>query len=478
MIPLVGFLPDSDPVTPGVITDCTNLVPYQAGMEGGPGTATPTDVPALAAECRGAAVVYKLDGSRRFVAGTQTKLYEISAGAWDDISQAGNYDIGSEGVWCFAQFGDATMAASKAETIQRSTSGDFADIAGAPKAKIVFPVGSQVMALNVDDGSDKPDGWHCCAVFDETDWTEAYATQSASGRLVSVAGPIMAGGAIGPHAYAYKQRAIFRGTYVYPDTAIWQWERVIGGDAGCVGQDAWCDIGDRHFIVGETDFWLFDGNTPVPVGEGIRQWFFNRVSQTGISKTRCVFDRQQNRVWVFYCSNGASSLDSALVWHVATRKWGRADRSIEAAVNYIATGTQINGVSGTFDALPNIPFDSQYWLAGGRAFSIFDTSHQLQALTGSSSSSAYTTGDVGDDRGFSLLQEIHLRFAREPTSATATVYSKMTSGADWAAGPTASMQDGKFDFLIEARWFKARIDFAGPVQITKMGEQHKPAGKR
>ena len=76
MTPLVGFAPDADPATPGVLLDCTNFIPAVNGMEAAPTLVTPTNVPALAAACQGAAVVSKLDDSRRIMAGTSSKIYE------------------------------------------------------------------------------------------------------------------------------------------------------------------------------------------------------------------------------------------------------------------------------------------------------------------------------------------------------------------------------------------------------------------
>ena len=182
MIPLLGFAPDADSTAQGVITDCVNFIPYINGMEGGPAPSTPSDVPALAAECLGAAVVANLAGTRRIVAGTTDTLYELSGGVWTDVSAVGGYSATSDFRWSFAQFGNATLAANKGDTIQRSTSGAFAAIASAPTAEIIFSVGAQVMALNVNDGADKPDGWHCCALNDDEDWTTSITTQAASGR--------------------------------------------------------------------------------------------------------------------------------------------------------------------------------------------------------------------------------------------------------------------------------------------------------
>jgi len=481
MIPLTGFAPDADVTTPGLITWCTNLIPYQNGMEGAPEPVTPASTPALAAACRGAAVVTKLDDTRRIIAGTTTKLYELSAGAWVDIGRAAAYNGGVDTRWSIAQFGDATLCANRADVIQRSTGAAFADVATAPKAEILFTVGAFVMALNTNDGSEKPDGWHCCAAFDETSWTPSLATQATSGRLVATAGKLTAGMRLGEYAIAYKMKSIYLGQYVGAPT-VWNWLQVPGGEAGCIGKEAICDIGGAHFFVGDDNIWIFDGTRPVPVAEGfVRQFFFDNSNPSYRYRTICVFDKQKNLVWVFYPSLGSTTNDSALVYHITAKKWGVANRSIEAALNYVAGGVTIDGlsaISATIDGLSAYSFDSQFWLAGGRSLSIFNTSHQLQSMTGVSVSSSMTTGDVGDDDAVSALNKIRLRYAVSPIAATVQTFIQQNSGTGFTSGTAGTVLDGKFDLRQSARWHKATFTFTGPVRVTHMDADLTPAGGR
>lgn len=481
MIPLIGFAPDADVTTPGLISSCSNLVPYLNGMEGAPEPATPASTPALAAACIGAAVVTKLDDTRRIIAGTTTKLYELSAGAWVDIGRAAAYNGGVDTRWSITQFGDATLCANRADVIQRSTGAAFADVATAPKAEILFSVGAFVMALNTNDGSEKPDGWHCCAAFDDTSWTPSLATQATSGRLVATAGKLTAGMRLGEYAIAYKQRSIYLGQYVGAPT-VWNWLQVPGGDAGCVGKEAICDIGGAHFFVGDDNIWIFDGTRPIPVADGfVRQFFFDNSNPSYRYKTICVFDRQKNLVWVFYPSLGSTTPDSAIVYHVTAKKWGVANRSIEAALNYVAAGVTIDGLpaySATIDGLAPYSFDSQFWLSGGKSLSIFNTSHQLQAMTGTSVSSSMTTGDVGDDDAVSALNKIRLRYAIAPESASVQTFVQMNSGVGFTAGTTGTVLDGKFDLRQSARWHKATFTFTGAVRVTHMDAEVVSAGMR
>lgn len=478
MTPLSGFAPDADQTTPGLLSDCQNLIPALIGMEGAPEPVAPSGAPALPAACRGAAVLYKLDNSRRIIAGTSAGIYELLAGSWTDQSRVGGYSASADSRWVFAQFGDAALMANGAQKIQRSTGGAFADIASAPVAQVIFSVGSFVMALNADGNTDQ---WHCCAAFDDTDWTPSLTTQAASGRLVATPGHLTAGARLGEYAIAYKERSIYLGQYVGPP-AIWDWTQVSGGDAGCVGKNAICDIGGAHFFVGADNFWLFDGTRPTPIGDGVvRQWFVEQASTDFLYKTTCVFDREHNRVWVFYPKDGSTECDGVLVYHVQSRQWGKADRSVQAALMHVSPGITFDTWSASgasFDALPSVGFDSPFWASGARVLSIFDTANQLKSYTGDSVESSLTTGEVGDDDAVSRLQQIRLRYAMAPSAATVQTLHASNSGTDYAIGASGAMNDGKFDVLRVARWHKATVSFAGPVRITHMNATFKQAGRR
>lgn len=467
---LLGFAPDADPTTPGVLTDCTNLIPYEQGMKGAPTGSTPSGVPALAAKCAGAAVVTKLDDVRRIFAGTTTKLYELSGGVWADVSGAA-YTGGTDSRWQYAQFGNSTLAANGNDAIQRSPStGAFASIAGAPIAKILFSVGTQVMALNTNDGSVKPDGWHCCATYDETDWVASSATLANKGRIVSAPGAFTAGGRLGEYAIGYKERSIHIGQFVGAPS-VWDWTQAVGGEAGCVGIDAWADLGGSHFIVGPDNFWVFDGSRPVSVADDIvKEWFFTNSNPNYLFRTQCVADRANNVVWVFYCSTSSSTPDQAIVFHMKTKQWGRATLDVEATLNYVSSGVTIDDLptySATIDGLSSYTFDSQFWLVGGRSLAAFNTSHQLQSLTGVSATSSMTTGYAGDDDTVTMLNQIRLRFAPgyKPTTAVVQTLNKMELGDSASIGTSSTMADGKFDVMDSARWHAAAFTFTGPHRV-------------
>ncbi len=481
MNPLLGFTPDADPMTPGVLTDCTNIIPGENGLQGAPVGIAPVSVPALADPCQGAAVVTKLDGSRRIIAGTADALYELLSGAWDDQSDTGGYTGSADSRWSICQFGDATLASNGAEGIQRSNgSGAFAEISGAPTAKIIFSVGAFVMALNVNDGASKVDGWHNCASFDDTDWVNDVATLSNSGRLVSTAGAITAGGRLGEFAIAYKENAIFIGQFVGAPI-VWDFVEAPG-EAGCVGQNAWCDVRGAHFVVGPDNFWMFDGSRPTAIGGGqVRQWYFDNSAPLYRYTTQCIFDKQNNRVWVFFAGRGSTTPNLALVYHVLTKQWGKVVLDMQAPINYISatmTIDDLDDLAATIDGLPDVPFDSQYWLAGGKSLSVFDDTNQLLSLTGESATSSFVTGDFGDDEQVTHLSEVRLRFQSNPTTATLTTVGRMNEGDTLSTGRTSTLTNGKFDTRQSARFHRGIFSFTGDFKTNAIRPKVVKEGER
>ena len=83
-VPIIGFRPDDDPTTEGIIVSCDSLVPTLKGSYKPAPSATDAGLSALSAECLGIAEAQLLDASTRLIAGTDTSLYEISGTAWVD----------------------------------------------------------------------------------------------------------------------------------------------------------------------------------------------------------------------------------------------------------------------------------------------------------------------------------------------------------------------------------------------------------
>jgi hypothetical protein len=482
MIELLGFAPDQDPTTPGVITDCTQLIPSEKGMVAAP---SPVDVgtDVLVADCRGAVVTKNTSGIRRTIAGTRTKLYELTGTSWTDVS-TGTYTGSGENRWSFAQFGDVALASNDTEAIQSSTSGTFATIAGAPKARMIVSAANFVLAFDTNDAvyGDQSDRWWCSAYQDHSSWTATVVTQATTGRLIGSGGAIMAALRFGQQVVAYKTTDMFIGSYIGPPL-VWQWDQ-IPGDVGCIGPEAVCDIGGAHVFVGEDNIWLFDGTRPVPIAQGyVRAWFFGDSSPTYRYRTIVAHDKQNGRVWFFYCStsNTTGTPDSAIVWHRFSKRWGRANRVVEAVFRYVSAGMTWDTIAATYatwDVMTGIQWDSQAWQPAGSALAVFDSTHDLKTLTGAGANSGLTTGDFGDDFKETYVNGVRLRFLTEPDTAAVTGYTKTGAGTDLSVASTGTMADSKFDLRQTARFHRFAFTFTGNNEVNGFAMDAGPAGTR
>lgn len=481
MTPLLGFSPDLDPMTPGVITDCAMVIPFESGLKGAPAAAT-TGVTALAAACAGTAILSDLSNNRRFIAGTASKLYEWSGTAWSDVSRATSYTAGTEDRWSFIQYGNSALAATITAKIQRSTGTAFADIATAPQATLIESVLGFAMAFNTSDATYgvSSDRWWCSALYDETDWTPAISTQCTTGRLVGGSGPITAARRFGDDIVVYKGRAMFVGRYAGPPS-VWDF-RQVSNDVGCIGPEAVVDTLIGHIFVGQDNLYLYDGTTPRPLDNSqvLRNWLFLDMNPAYRYKTIVSYDRINYTVSIYYASTAGSTIDSCVVYHLLTKQWGRANRSIEAAVAYISPTLTYAGNSSitTYNSGPAIPFDSPFWTAGSQVAAIFNTSHTVQTLSGSCTASHFTTGDLGDESGYSFCDKVRVRYAQAPSTSAATGYTRDQEGVTLATQTSNAMSDGRHNMRQLARFHRFRFDQTGDWQASAYRADTKPAGTR
>lgn len=483
MTPIQGFAPDLDPTTPGVLTDCSMVVPFEGGFKGAP-AAVSVGADALAAECRGAAVLSDLSGNRRVIAGTASNLYELSGTTWNSVSKVGGYTLGSDDRWSFIQYANAALAATITTRIQRSTSGAFADIATAPKATIVEAALGFAVAFNTSDTTYgvSQDRWWCSALNDETDWTPAASTQSTTGRLIGGSGPITAAKRFGDDVVAYKNRTMFVGRYTGPPE-VWRFTQV-STDVGCVGVSAVADTMIGHIFVGQDNVYIFDGTTPRPLegSEQLRTWLFRDINPNFLYKTQVVWDRPNYTVSIHYVSTASSgTIDSAVVYHVINKRWGRANRNIEAPLAYVSPQITYDGGSAlvtTYNSGPMIPFDSPFWTAGATVSAVFNTSHVLQTLSGATESSSFTTGDIGDEDTYTTCDNIKVRYTQSPTTSVATGYFKDEEGVSVSTGDSESTGDGKHDMRQDARFHRFSVAQTGDWKATAMRAKLIPSGSR
>lgn len=483
MIDITGFAPGIDPTTPGVITDCVNMLPTTNGMAS-TGAGAGVGVSALAAQCLGAITVKKLDNSARTFAGTDTKLYEVSGGAWTDRSRAGNYSTGSKR-WRFAQFGDVSLAVNYLDATQFSTTAAFADLALAPKAKIVETASGFVMLFGYNDGLNNfTDGWYCSGLYDYTAWTPSAATQCANGRLYDTPGPITGAKRLGNAVAVYKDNAVYLGQYVGPPV-IWSWQQITA-NAGAYCHEAVVDVSGVHYFLGRNGLFMFDGSRPQAFGaQEVREWLRVNINPSYTGNIVGGYDTAKALIYWFYPSIRSSGVcDEAIVYNTITGQFGRMTRNVNAIIDYTGANLTWSGVGAlgaTWTAMGSalsIWADPILFGAGVGLSFISNDDNILYAFGGTPTTASITTGDLGDDTQFSTIQRVRPRFLDSPDSATLQHYWKNQEGDYLQTGPTATLSDGKFDILKSARFHRLKMTFTGNAEIMAYDVKAKANGTR
>lgn len=236
---------------------------------------------------------------------------------------------------------------------------------------------------------------------------------------------------LGDDVVAYKARSMFLGRYVGPPV-VWSWQR-IPGDIGCSGQESVVVVGSSHFFIGPADIYVYDGTVPRSIGAPIRQWFFQSLNGSQRANIIGAADLARDLVYWYYPSVASTTgiCDSCIVYNIRTNQWGRASQSIESAVEYASGAVTYDGLGtlySTYDNLPNIAYDSPFWISDQTVPGVIGTDHKLYSLTGNPGASYLVSGDFGDETNWSMFKRATPRYRTQPSSGTGTNYYRGNLG--------------------------------------------------
>lgn len=425
---------------------------------------------------QGSATMAGLSGSTRTFVGTGTYLYEYASGSWTDRSRAGNYSAGSSR-WRFAQFGDTELAINKATVLQQSSTGAFSNVSNSPKAALMEVCAGFVMLADCDDSglsitggpnADQGNRWWCSQIFNAVgSWAPSASTQATSGLLVETEGSITGLRRLMADCVAYKAKSMYLGRYVGPPS-VWDWS-CVSKDIGCLSHEAIVNAGTAHYFVGDNDIYMFDGSRPAPIGQLIREWFFSRLNRTYAGSIQSLHDRAARLIYWFYPTGSDATLNSVLVYHYDSARWGAFDLTVKEVVETTTaqiTYDDLGTLFSTYADLPNIPYDSPFWAASTPVLAYLSSTSYLTSLSSASASMSLTTGYFGDENRVSVCTRLRPRFRIPPTAATLNGSTVMNLGDNNSTGTTGSaLQSGRFDVLQAGRYHQFALTFTGACEI-------------
>jgi hypothetical protein len=491
-IPILSFAPDLDPTTPGIVVACDGFIPTQKGLRTAYEPIT-TGYGALPSACKGAVLARLVDGTTRIIAGTATNLYEVGSGAWVEVSKSVDaYQTGT-GRWRFAQIGNATIAVNWYDLPQRSiSSGVFSDFVGVPKAKFACATkstsGEFLMLGATDDtavtitggpnSNDQNRVWWS-GIGNYTTWAPSLSTEAGTLQLVDTPGPLTALKALGEYVVAYKEKAVYLGSY---QGNVIQWGfRNVSDDIGALSAECVVVAGTTQYFISIDNIYRFAGDIPVAVGDPIKTWFFTDFDSERSGEVVSLFDRYRQLVYWFYPSTGSTAgvVDKWIALHIPTGRWGAGTNTVEAALESIsASGTWDQLWVGLgYDTITDVVYDSSYFSVGQSYPAIFDDTHTMCSLSGGGGTNTLTLGYVGDEVAVGRLRRMTPRWMQVPTSAEAVHSHGQLLGSTFSPKAAQTMSRGRFDLNQSARWHQVSLTTVGTCEFSGIGFDLVVSGK-
>lgn len=501
--PIGDFAPDLDPSTEGIITafHIPNHTPINAagwagfiwmneGVAPGLNSSVAHQGPFLPAISQGSASISLTGGSNRVFAGTASGLYEFGPAAWVDVSRGGGYTAG-DNRWRFTAYGDFVYATDKFDLVQKSTGGNFANIASIPRCSFIDRVKDFVIIAGTNEATygDQPDRWWCSALGNPDDFVPNIATQCVTNRITDTPGPIVASKSLGDDWIIYKGTSMYRGIYQGPPF-VWEFTRVADR-IGCLSQESVVKAGFRHFFVGNEDFYQFDGTVPIPVPNNLKNWFFSRMDPGYAFKTQGYYESRSSIIFWFYVSIESVQVSATLCCNefvcvnLKNGRWGAGYIPVESVSEYISGGMTYDQfypptATTAWDALPAIAYDSPFFL-GGMPFmaAILAPDHAPKTFSISvngaqSGVMSFALGDVGNDLNYSTLSRVIAKYNNPTDDAGAQgslmYYSGRALLYDEMNFETTAIDEnmGKFYLRKSNRWH--RLAFYAPSGRKRLNE--------
>lgn len=154
--------------------------------------------------------------------------------------------------------------------------------------------------------------------FNEADQFPILSRRSADAQTATMTGLAL----LGRFAYAYTKDTIYRVTYVGLPRVM-----QVEGTPSTVGSFYPYGVvaaGNRHYFISEENFYEFDGNQSVAIGDPIIKTFLEELTTDRVQQNLLwgYYDvRASTVVWHFPSKTGSGTIDRALYFDTKSRAW-------------------------------------------------------------------------------------------------------------------------------------------------------------
>ena len=401
MIPVGEFTPDQSAFGNPGASEAKNVVPAAQSYRPFK-TLMASGSAASSARIQGGVTLRSTDLSVKSYCGDATKLYGFDGSAWSDFSRTsgGAYACPAQGMWRFAQFGDACLAVNGSDAVQSIAMGagtNFAAQSGSlPAGSRYVCIVRDVAVLGRDGSNSNRVSW---SDVENLDWTTGAADiqdMPDGGQIMGIFG--------GDNLVVLQERCIRLGIRTdYPLTFTFD---KIAQDKGCLAEWASAQHENLLFFLAHDGFYLLVGGQQLqPIGaEKVDRFFFEHpehgVDLNSLHRVTGAVDPVNKLYLVSYPSvgGGTGNPDKALIYNWQLGRWSRAefgcDMLLSAMVQSSWNLDNIDTLIGNLDAT-SLSLDDPAFTGSGRLFlAAFTPAHELGFFNGATLAATADTGET------------------------------------------------------------------------------------
>lgn len=483
MIPFGEWLPDLPPNSNQGAAEALNVIPSGESYKQINALSAETD--AIGARCQGGVSGMDESGNVYNFAGDATSIYKLTQGAWQDVSGS-TYTIGESESWQWAQYGKDIIATNINDNIQKFTMGSdaaFSTLTTAVKARYIDTVREFLVVGNTSDSTDGavPHRVRWAGQGTTTDWAVSSVTQADYQDLDASKGWVrqVVGGAYG---IIFQEKAITRMTYV-GSPLVFQFDQVESG-RGTNSPNSVVKVGSNIFYLGENGFYVFDGESSIPIGANkIDKTFYSDFNESYQDRVYGVNDPINKLIiWLYAGSNSIGGIpDKLILYNYSTNKWAHAEINAECLVRTLAEGYTLDTMdsyNSSIDAI-SISMDSRFWTGGASLLAGFDSNHKMATFTGAALTAKIETGEHEIHKG----RKTHLQRIRPVIDGGATTIqigkrNRLSDTVSWG-NEISLLTDGSAGVRDTSRYQRIRVNISSGFSFAQgVDIEGKPASAR
>jgi hypothetical protein len=248
------------------------------------------------------------------------------------------------------------------------------------------------------------------------------------------------------YGLVFQPGGITRMTYIGGDD-VFQFSQIDKG-TGCAFAHGALKVGNLIYFVSLRGFYVTDGVSVIPIGDGIVDHYFLSRYDTSRTSRVCAGVDFANKLiyWTFPTAADSGNPSSALVYNFEEKRWALVVDSIQ----YFARNTEGKFVSYGFEA--------------------FGNDNRLGRFTGTPGTAILTTPEIEPNPGgFSRINGIKGLVDVTTNALTVALGTRndLGSSVTYTSETTANSRTGFADFRSEARYHRARLTISGTFNAAQ-----------